>query len=75
MGKYNKAIFGAITAGLIMLKSVIKDGITADEWLDVALAVLAPFGVVWAVPNSPTVSTSVVRKPDEPPTTITTRTE
>jgi hypothetical protein len=36
---------------------------------------LLALGVVWAVPNSPTVTTSIVDRPDQPPTTITSRTE
>lgn len=75
MGKYAKAIVGALVAGLSSLQAALDDGLTAQESIGAAIAALLALGVVWAVPNSPTVTTSVVHKPDEPPTTITSRTE
>lgn len=75
MGKYAKSIVGALVAGLSSLQAAMGDGLTAQEGIGAAIAALLALGVVWAVPNSPTVTTSVVRKPDEPPTTITSRTE
>lgn len=76
MMKYAKAIVGAVVAGLTSLQAALDDGgITAQEGVAAAIATLGALGLVWAIPNGPTVTTSVVRKPDEPPTTITSRTE
>lgn len=76
MGKYAKAIVGSLVAGLTSVEAALDNGgITAQEAVKAAIATLLALTVVWAIPNSPTVTTSVVRKPDEPPTTITSRTE
>lgn len=50
--RYAKAIIGALVAGLGTLATALADdGITATEWVWVALAVLTALGTVAAVPN------------------------
>jgi len=54
MNKYAKAIVAALTAGLGAYGTAVADGsVTAQEWVGVAVAVLAGLGLVWAVPNQP----------------------
>jgi hypothetical protein len=48
---YTKSILAALTAGLVLLASVIVGGVTVVEWIQVILAVLGALGV-YAVPNS-----------------------
>ena len=51
---YAKAITAAIVAGLATLQIAAGDGtISGVEWIGVASAVFASFGLVWAVPNAP----------------------
>ena len=52
MNAYAKALTAAIVAGLATLQLAAADGtIIAVEWIGVASAVAASFGLVWAVPN------------------------
>lgn len=75
VGKYAKAIVGAAVAGLSSLQAAMNDGLTAQEGIGAAIATLLALGVVWAVPNTPTVTTSVVTQPGTPPATIVSETE
>jgi hypothetical protein len=75
MGRYAKAIVGALVAGLIALKVGVRDGLTAEEGIEAAIGFLGGLGAVWAMPNSPTVSTAVVTTPGEPTTTVVSETE
>ena len=52
MDRYAKAVVGAILAGLGALATALTDGITATEWVLVAIATLGSFGMVWATKNS-----------------------
>jgi hypothetical protein len=54
-GVYNKAILGAALAGGSVLYKAIDNGggVSDTEWLEVAGAVLASFGIVWTIPNLP----------------------
>jgi hypothetical protein len=53
MGKYAKAVTGALIAGLTALLPALDDGaVTAAEWVVVAVATLGALGLVWAVPNA-----------------------
>lgn len=52
MTVYLKAIFGSIAAGLGSLYQALdNDVVTTQEWVAVAIAVVAAGGVVWGVPN------------------------
>lgn len=52
MGRYAKAIVGALTAGLGALGTALADDrVTNLEWVSVAGAVVAALALVWAVPN------------------------
>ena len=54
LGKYTKAIVGAIIAGLSALQVAQADNvITQQEWITVAVAFVTALGVVWGVPNKP----------------------
>ncbi len=54
MGRYAKAIVGALVAGLGALQtSLVDDRVTGNEWVMIASATLAALGLVWGVPNSP----------------------
>jgi sugar phosphate permease len=53
MGKYAKAIVGALVAGLTALVPSFDGGVTAAEWTTAVVAFLVALGVVWAVPNAP----------------------
>lgn len=49
---YAKAITGALVAGLTAIGTALTDNaVTPGEWVTVALAAVAAFGAVWAVPN------------------------
>lgn len=74
-GRYAKAVVGAIVAGLGALKLAVDGGIDASEWIEVAIITLGALGAVWAIPNSPTVTTAVISKPGEPTTTVVSETE
>ena len=55
--EYAKAIVGAIVAGLSALSAYLVNDtslgdITAGQWVQVVIAVLAGLSVVWAVPNA-----------------------
>ena len=52
MLKYAKAFVGAAVAGLGSLQIALDGGITAQEWVGVAIATLVALGAVWAVPNA-----------------------
>lgn len=52
LAPYAKSIVGALVAGLGSLSQALDDGsVTAQEWVGVAIATLAAFGVVFGVPN------------------------
>jgi hypothetical protein len=51
---YAKAFVGAAIAGLSSLQASLEGSVTAAEWITAAVATLAAFGAVWAVPNEPT---------------------
>ena len=48
---YAKAIVGGLASGLAVLAGVLDGGVTAEEWINVALAVLGVGGATYAVPN------------------------
>lgn len=75
MGKYLKAYGGGIVAGLTYLQAASDGGITWSEGIGAAIATLLGLGVVYVVPNKPTVSTATIQKPGEPTTTVRTETE
>lgn len=50
--KYTKSILAVLTGVLVLLTSVITDGITTTEWLQLALAALGAVGV-YAAPYTP----------------------
>lgn len=52
MGKYAKAIVGALVAGLTALPPALDGGVTAAEWVVAAVGFLVALGTVWAVPNA-----------------------
>lgn len=49
-----KAIFGAITAGIIAAQTAyVGDSVISGvEYFQIALAVVGTFGAVWGVPNA-----------------------
>jgi hypothetical protein len=52
VSKYAKAVVGAVAAGATALGTALVDNsISGQEWVTVAAAVLATFGLTWAVPN------------------------
>jgi len=51
---YTKSVLAALTAGLVVLASVIVGGVTNVEWIQIVLAVLGALGV-YAVPNKSSV--------------------
>lgn len=51
--RYTKSVLAVLTAVLVLLTSVITDGITSTEWLQLALAALGALGV-YAIPNAST---------------------
>lgn len=52
---YAKAIVAALIAGLSALATALPDGVTAAEWVTVAIAGLVALSAVWATPNAPQV--------------------
>lgn len=47
-----KAVYGGVAAGLGSLYLALgSGGVTAQEWVAVAIAALGTSGVVWGVPN------------------------
>jgi hypothetical protein len=52
VSKYAKAVVGGIAAGAASLGTALADNnITTQEGLTAVAAVLAVFGLTWAVPN------------------------
>jgi hypothetical protein len=49
---YAKAVVVGLATGLYALQAALTDGVSSEEWIGIALAVLASIGV-WAVPNRP----------------------
>ena len=45
-----KGLGGAVSAAGTALVAAWPDGITGDEWRNIAIAALAGFGITWAVP-------------------------
>ena len=60
-GQYLKGIVAFLVAGLVALQSLLTDGITTSEWLQIAVAAFAGIGVT-IVPNQPAVT--LTRGPD-----------
>jgi hypothetical protein len=53
--KIAKALVASAIAGLTALgQALTDDRVTGQEWIVVAIAVLAGLGVTYAVPNRPT---------------------
>ena len=52
IGQYAKLIVQALTAGLVLLVTLLVGGVTLGEWLQVGAAILGAF-TVYAVPNAP----------------------
>jgi hypothetical protein len=50
--KYTKSVLAVLTGVLMLLTSVITDGITSTEWMQLALAALGALGV-YAAPYVP----------------------
>lgn len=57
MKTYAKAIVAVLIAGVTAAQAALTDGITGQEWLTVALAVLTAVGV-YLVPNAPKTDTT-----------------
>lgn len=54
MAQYAKAGIAAVVAGLSVVATSLDDGgISAQEWLYAAIALLTGLGAVWATPNAP----------------------
>jgi hypothetical protein len=52
MGKYAKAIVGALIAGLGVVEfALVDDVVTYTEWVRVSVTSLAALGIVWGVSN------------------------
>lgn len=52
LGRVSKAIAGALTSALTTAVSVVDEGINAQEWLYIVLALVVGFtGVYWAPAN------------------------
>jgi hypothetical protein len=49
---FTKTVLAVLTAALTLLTSIVTDGITATEWMQLALAALAAMGV-YAAPYVP----------------------
>lgn len=65
LAPYAKAIRGAIIAGLgATIVALASPGITATEWILIALAVLGTGEQVWSTPNAPEPKTT------QPPITV-----
>lgn len=55
MGKYAKAVIGALVAGLGILGEGLTDGsLSGQEWIAAAIAALIALGGVYVVPNRST---------------------
>ncbi len=52
VAKYGKTIVAFIAAALVALNSFLDGGITASEWLQIAVAAFAGIGV-FIIPNEP----------------------
>jgi phosphate/sulfate permease len=52
--RYTKAVLAVLTAVLTFIVTVVTDGITTAEWLQVLVIAAGAIGV-YAVPNKPTV--------------------
>lgn len=53
--RYAKAIVGAVLAALGSWQVAVADnGVTAQEWITVAIVFLATLAGVWVVKNTPT---------------------
>ena len=53
MREYAKAIAGTAVAGLgAILLALVTPGITAEEWIVIAITVITAAGTIWAVPNA-----------------------
>lgn len=52
MARYTKSIIAGLAAGLALLTSLITSGISAQEWLQVGIAVATAAGV-FTLPNDP----------------------
>lgn len=48
-----KAVAGGVAAGLAALAVALDGGVTAAEWVAVAVATLGGTGLVYTVPNKP----------------------
>lgn len=71
---YAKAITAAITAGLGAILLAVGagsdggTGITVDEWVKIAVAIVGAGGLTWGVPNTiGALLTTSKRGPDDPP--------
>ena len=54
MDKIAKAIAGALSAaGAALLTAMADGGVTATEWVVIAIAAVGGFAAVWATPNAP----------------------
>lgn len=54
LGRYKKAVLGAVTAGLIVGAGIVASpstGVTGAEWIELAGAIVGTGGVVGAVTN------------------------
>lgn len=58
--RYTKSVLAVLTAVLMLLTSVITGGITATEWMQLALAALGALGV-YAAPYRPVLNGATVR--------------
>ena len=52
VGRYFKVGVAFVVAALVALQSFLTDGITATEWLQIAVAAFAGIGV-YVIPNEP----------------------
>lgn len=57
---YTKSILAALTAGLTLATSLITDGITFSEWVQIGIAAIGALSV-YAVPNKTTEVMSATR--------------
>jgi len=49
--KYRKAIVSAVVSGAFTFLAVIPNGITAEEWGKILMAIIVGAGLTWAIPN------------------------
>jgi len=52
VGRYAKVIVTFVIAALVALQSLLPDGVTTTEWLQIAVAAFAGIGV-YVTPNEP----------------------